>query len=86
MAKENIKSSRRVQYSEDCNGHDPSLTIPAYGNTHPILRFCQKPEWHQRAHERQGALDGVGSGNSGTRIPEILARSAAAGKTSSKFR
>ena len=28
----------------------------------------------------------VGSGNSGTRIPEILARSAAAGKLSSKFR
>jgi uncharacterized repeat protein (TIGR01451 family) len=28
----------------------------------------------------------VGSGNSGTRIPEILARSAAAGKASSKFR
>ncbi len=31
-------------------------------------------------------IEGVGSGNSGTRIPEILARSAAAGKTSSKFR
>jgi|SRR5579864_2927161 len=28
----------------------------------------------------------VGSGNSGTRIPEILARSGAAGKTSSKFK
>jgi hypothetical protein len=32
------------------------------------------------------ALENVGSGNSGTRIPEILARSAGAGKTSSKFR
>ena len=31
-------------------------------------------------------LAAVGSGNSGTRIPEILARSGAAGKTSSKFR
>ena len=28
----------------------------------------------------------VGSGNSGTQIPEILARSGAAGKTSSNFR
>jgi hypothetical protein len=28
----------------------------------------------------------VGSGNSGTRIPEILARSAGSGKTSSKFK
>jgi dihydrofolate reductase len=34
----------------------------------------------------QEKLQFVGSGNSGTRIPEILARSAAAGKTSSKFR
>ena len=36
------------------------------------------------AHEIH--LPHVGSGNSGTRIPEILARSGAAGKTSSKFR
>jgi hypothetical protein len=44
-------------------------------------------EWNAFPDEDWDDVDNelIDLGNSGTRIPEILARSAAAGKTSSKF-